>query len=138
MKIIGLRYFNVFGPRQDPDGQYAAVIPRWINAVKNGEAVNVFGDGTTSRDFCYIENVVQANILSALSDLKSNFEVLNIALNGNTSLNDLIKEILINFGKTKETYNVKYDAFRKGDIYRSCANIDKAKKLINYSPVVYI
>lgn len=136
LKIVGLRYFNVFGPRQDPSGQYAAVIPRWISAVKNNSEITIYGDGTTSRDFCYIENVIQANLLAATSILEKNYEVFNIALNGSTSLNELAKIIVSS--SSMENFPIKYEKFREGDIYRSCANIEKAKKLLRFEPSVFI
>src|SRR5690625_4787780 len=89
MKSIGLRYFNVFGPRQDPEGAYAAVIPKWIAAMIRNNDVVINGDGETSRDFCFIDNVVQANILAALSGSKSQNQVYNVACNNRTSLNEL-------------------------------------------------
>ena len=91
LNTIGLRYFNVFGPRQDPDGAYAAVIPKWTAAMINGEEVRVNGDGETSRDFCFIANVVQANILAALSGPEAQGQVYNIAVGGNMTLNQLFK-----------------------------------------------
>ena len=89
---VGLRYFNVLGKRQDPNGAYAAVIPRWIDAMINKKDIEIFGDGETTRDFCYIDNVVEANILAALSDLRSH-EVFNIAIGEQTSLNELLNQI---------------------------------------------
>ncbi len=135
LNSIGLRYFNVFGKRQDPDGAYAAVIPKWIAAFLKDEAVFINGDGETSRDFCYIKNVIQANIKSAISETKGH-EVLNIACQAQTSLNEL-KDLLLNFLKEKghdSKSEIEYRDFRAGDVRHSLANIDKAKKLIGYKP----
>ncbi len=138
LKIIGLRYFNVFGPRQDPNGQYAAVIPKWIELIKRGEVIEVYGDGTASRDFCYIENVIQANLLAATVDISNDYDVFNVALNQSTSLNALIENLIEIFGKNKDEVSVRYLDFRKGDIYHSCADIRKARDQLGYHPVVYI
>ena len=94
IKTVGLRYFNVFGPRQDPNGQYAAVIPKWINATIQNKPITINGDGSTSRDFCYIKNVIQANILAALGDMPDkNAGIYNISCGGQTTLNELAKFI---------------------------------------------
>lgn len=136
-KCIGLRYFNVFGKRQDPNGDYAAVIPKWIAAMIKNKAITINGDGKTSRDFCYIENVVQANILAATTrnDLALN-QVYNIAYGDKNSLIQLFKTIKKNLEKKNIEYKKKpiYGQFRKGDVRHSLANIGKAKKLIKYSP----
>ncbi len=130
---IGLRYFNVFGPRQDPEGAYAAVIPKWISAVNSGETVYINGDGETSRDFCYIDNVVQINILAAVNNgLKKN-EVFNVAVGGQTSLNQLIGLIKDTLRKNSFT-NIEYQDFRPGDVRHSKASIDKAIELLQYDP----
>ncbi|MEZ9622781.1 NAD-dependent epimerase/dehydratase family protein [Vibrio sp. 10N.261.55.F6] len=135
-KTIGLRYFNVFGRRQDPNGAYAAVIPKWTAAMINGEDVYINGDGETSRDFCYIENVVQANILSATTESSSKNEVFNVAVGDRVTLNELHSSIqaalLENDFKLKS--KVKYRGFRDGDVRHSQASILKAIKLLNYSP----
>ena len=126
---IGLRYFNVFGPRQDPNGAYAAVIPKWINSMLQNKEVYINGDGTTSRDFCYIENVVQANILAAINSEKLISRVFNIALGNRTTLDELFQTIRdslishdINYSKP-----VKYRDFRIGDVLHSQADISKSK-----------
>ena len=135
---IGLRYFNVFGRRQRQNGSYAAVIPKWIISILKGERVQIYGDGKTSRDFCYIDNVIQANILSALStDKNSQNQIYNIALNDETSLLDLYK-MIVDVVHTKDP-SVKilepsYGNFRAGDVKHSRADISKAKKLLSYSP----
>lgn len=139
-KSIGLRYFNVFGPRQDPNGSYAAVIPKWIDAIINNKDIQINGDGETSRDFCYIENVVQMNILSAIAPMDEKNEVYNVALSDRTSLNELYKliksrleELGINY--SKEVY---YSDFRSGDVRHSQACIEKAKEKLGYTPKVKI
>ena len=137
-KTIGLRYFNIFGKRQDPDGAYAAVIPKWVASILNKEDVYINGDGETSRDFCYVDNAIQANILSALTDNDDALDqVYNIALNDRTSLNTLykiIEECLIkrvSYLKKKEPI---YRDFRPGDVRHSQASIEKAKKFLGYQP----
>lgn len=133
MPTIGLRYFNVFGPRQDPKSLYAAVIPLWIDSLLSGKEVYINGDGNTTRDFCYIENVVQANILSAFSqDLESYNRVYNIAYGEQISLNELFQIIANSLGikEAKPTYR----DFRAGDIRHSLANIQDAKTLLHYEP----
>lgn len=133
METIGLRYFNVFGPRQNPNGAYAAVIPRWINALLKGQTVQVFGDGETSRDFCYINNIVQANLLAALvSEKEALNQVYNIATGYEVTLNKLLK-VLQNASALKGL-RVEYQAFRPGDIRRSIADISKAQRLLGYQP----
>jgi UDP-N-acetylglucosamine 4-epimerase len=132
LKTIGLRYFNVFGKRQDPLGPYAAVIPRWIAALKNNVPIEINGDGQTSRDFCYIDNVVQANILAALNEGPTEAKVLNIAYGQRTTLNQLY-EYLIDIIKPDHPVKL-YKEFRRGDIRHSLANIDLAIKEIGYSP----
>lgn len=138
MNTIGLRYFNVFGARQDPDGAYAAVIPKWISSLIKGETVFINGDGETSRDFCYIQNVVQANILAATTqNVDAYNEVFNIALNDTTTLNDLfyaLRDGLIPFYPHLKGALPSYRDFRKGDVRHSTANIEKAKKLLGFKP----
>ncbi len=134
---IGLRYFNVFGKRQSPNGAYAAVIPRWLYAITNNKNVYINGDGTTSRDFCYVENAVQANILAATSN---NADVLNqiynIAVGDRTSLNDLHQIITKEIKKCRDIrdLNPVYRDFRDGDVLHSQADISKAQKLLGYRP----
>ncbi|MDC0443016.1 NAD-dependent epimerase/dehydratase family protein [Gammaproteobacteria bacterium] len=134
---IGLRYFNVFGKRQSPNGAYAAVIPRWLYAITNNKNVYINGDGTTSRDFCYVENAVQANILAATSN---NVDVLNqiynIAVGDRTSLNDLHQIITNEIKKCRNIrdLNPVYRDFRDGDVLHSQADISKAQKLLGYRP----
>jgi UDP-N-acetylglucosamine 4-epimerase len=135
-KSIGLRYFNVFGRRQDPNGAYAAVIPKWTAAMIDREDVFINGDGETSRDFCFIENAVQANILAALADNEAKNNVYNIAVGDRTSLIDLyglIKNSL-SFSQVHISNKPIFKDFRNGDVRHSQACIDKAKKYLGYSP----
>ena len=135
-KSIGLRYFNVFGQRQDPEGAYAAVIPKWIQALIDNNEVRINGDGLTSRDFCYIENVVQMNILAATAAKNYKDNVFNVAISDRTSLNelfDLIKENLQKNGIETDQRPI-YQDFRAGDVRHSQADISKAKKILGYSP----
>lgn len=135
---IGLRYFNVFGPRQDPNGSYAAVIPQWIAALIKGKVLRINGDGETSRDFCYIENVVQVNILAALTDAaEAANQVYNVALNERTSLNQLyemIRSLLVRKFPYLKKHKPEYVAFREGDVRHSQADISKATRLLGYTP----
>jgi len=132
-----LRYFNVFGKRQDPDGAYAAVIPKWTSAMINGEAVFINGDGETSRDFCFIDNTVQANLLAATSDNQAaRNQIYNVAVGGRTDLNQLfaaIKQSLANNGVSYAKSPV-YREFRAGDVRHSQADVGKAERLLGYVP----
>ena len=137
IKTVGLRYFNVFGPRQDPNGQYAAVIPKWINATLQNKPIIINGDGSTSRDFCYIKNVIQANILAALGDMPDkNAGIYNISCGGQTTLNELAKfiqdEVALYVKNLKS--EILYQDFRKGDIKHSIADISMASKFLGYDP----
>jgi UDP-N-acetylglucosamine/UDP-N-acetylgalactosamine 4-epimerase len=133
---IGLRYFNVFGKRQDPNGAYAAVIPKWIFGMLEGKAVVINGDGTTSRDFCYIENAIQANILAATSLLATKNQIYNVATGGRTSLEKLFTMLkgLILEARPDNKIEPRYRNFRKGDVLHSQANIQKAIKKLGYCP----
>ena len=134
---IGLRYFNVFGPRQDPNGAYAAVIPQWVAALIRNDELRINGDGETSRDFCYIDNVVQANVLSALAGGDAANQVYNIAVNDRTSLNQLygmMRELLLERFPHLETHRPNYVDFRRGDVRHSQADITKAATLLGYQP----
>jgi|TARA_B110000971_G_scaffold65277_1_gene66886 UDP-N-acetylglucosamine 4-epimerase len=137
-KTIGLRYFNIFGKRQDPEGAYAAVIPKWVAAILNKEDVYINGDGETSRDFCYIDNTVQMNLLAATTDNEeATNQVYNVALNDRTSLTKLhqmIEERLIERVEGLEKKKPIYREFRSGDVRHSQASIDKAQKLLDYQP----
>jgi len=133
---IGLRYFNVFGKRQDPNGAYAAVIPKWTAAMVSGEDVFINGDGETSRDFCFIENAVQANILAATADEAAKNEIYNVAVGDRTTLNILfnsLKEALAENGVVYEKPPV-YRDFRSGDVRHSQADISKAASKLGYAP----
>ncbi|MDB9885283.1 NAD-dependent epimerase/dehydratase family protein [Gammaproteobacteria bacterium] len=133
---IGLRYFNVFGKRQDPGGAYAAVIPRWIRSMIQNEKIFINGDGSTSRDFCFIDNVIQANILSAMHTDLQQSEVFNIAVGGRTSLNELFNLIQTNLKELEISYELspEHRDFREGDVKHSQASIIKAAKILGYHP----
>jgi len=137
-KSIGLRYFNVFGRRQDPEGAYAAVIPKWIAAMINDEPVYINGDGETSRDFCYIDNTVQANFLAAVANDEIAIDkVYNVAIGERTSLNQLyfsLRDALAErFPHLKEARPI-YRNFRVGDVRHSLADIQKAQEFLGYQP----
>lgn len=138
MQTVGLRYFNVFGPRQDPEGPYAAVIPKWVAAMIKGEPVYINGTGETSRDFCYVDNVVQINLLAALCDNPGAVnQVYNVAVNARTTLNELfemLRERLARHFDHLQDYKPAYREFRKGDIKHSQADIAKAQRLVGYAP----
>lgn len=137
-RSVGLRYFNVFGPGQDPNGAYAAVIPRWIDSMLQYDNIYINGDGATTRDFCYIDNVVQANILAATSNLTNQHEVFNIAYGTKTSLQELYVLIKNSLSKYGVEYNKNpiYRNSRVGDIKHSVADIAKAQKYLGYAPQV--
>ncbi len=133
---VGLRYFNVFGPRQDPDGAYAAVIPKWTAAMIQGQDVRVNGDGETSRDFCYVANAVQANILAATAEGEALNQVYNVAVSGRTTLNDLFRYLQTALAANGVPYprDPVYGDFRVGDVRHSQADIGKARRLLGYEP----
>ena len=133
---IGLRYFNVFGRRQDPDGAYAAVIPKWTAAMIKGEQVFINGDGETSRDFCYIDNTVQINLLAATAKKEAKNEVYNVALGDRTTLNELYQAIKSALGECgiNVALDAEYRDFRPGDVRHSQADIGKAKTKLGYEP----
>jgi UDP-N-acetylglucosamine 4-epimerase len=135
-KTIGLRYFNVFGKRQDPNGAYAAVVPRWIAAMIAKEVVGINGDGETSRDFCYVKNVVQANLLAATSNDTSKNQVFNVAVGDRTNLNELFNCLKNFLSKSGIEYGLdpEFRDFRVGDVRHSQASIDKARRLLGYDP----
>ena len=137
---IGLRYFNVFGSRQDPDGAYAAVIPRWVDAMLAGAPVTIHGDGDTTRDFCPVANVVQANLLAAVNPMpEAPDQVYNVALGGRTSLRDLfevLRELLQMRHPALVVPPPSYSDFRPGDVRHSQADIRKAKAMLGYDPDV--
>jgi UDP-N-acetylglucosamine 4-epimerase len=137
-KTIGLRYFNIFGQRQDPAGAYAAVIPKWVASMLNNEPVYVNGDGETSRDFCYIDNTVQVNLLAATTDNpEATDQVYNVAVGDRTSLNELFEGIRSllepRFPQLKD-FKPSYRDFRVGDVRHSLADISKARNLLGYAP----
>ncbi len=136
-QTIGLRYFNVFGRRQTPNGAYAAVIPKWTGAMINGEEIFINGDGETSRDFCYIENAVQANLLAATTtDAAALNQIYNVAVGDRTTLNDLFRLIRDNLSTQGVSAGLKptYRDFRAGDVRHSQADISKARQLLGYAP----
>ena len=138
LETIGLRYFNVFGRKQDPNGAYAAVIPKFVKQLMNGESPIINGDGSYSRDFTYIDNVIQANILSLeTTDPKAINNTYNIACGDRNTINDLVnylKTCLSNYDSGIKNIKVIFGPKRSGDIPHSHASIDKAKKLLNYNP----
>jgi UDP-N-acetylglucosamine 4-epimerase len=135
-KAIGLRYFNVFGKRQDPNGAYAAVIPKWIATMMMDEQVIINGDGRTSRDFCHVENAIQANLLAAAIPGIGNSEIYNVAVSDATTLNqlfDYLKDIL-NANGIRVTRSPRYAPFRNGDVRHSQADVSKAMRELGYAP----
>ncbi len=138
MQVIGLRYFNIFGARQDPDGAYAAVIPRWVRAMIVGEPVVINGDGETSRDFCYIDNAVQANVLAAMTDEPAAIgQAYNIAVDERTSLNrlfHLLRDAVASRLAGVANLAPVHGDFRPGDVRHSRADINKARRLLGYVP----
>lgn len=138
MNTVGLRYFNIFGPRQDPDGAYAAVIPKWISQFMANEPVYINGDGSTSRDFCFVENSIQANVLAATTDDTAAInQVYNIAVSDRTTLNELFelaRALLVKDFPWLTEARPQYRAFREGDVLHSQADISKAQKLLGYAP----
>ncbi len=140
VQVIGLRYFNVFGPRQDPEGPYAAVIPRWAARMLRGQACTINGDGLTSRDFCYVSNVVQANLRAALvNDAAAVNEVYNVAVGQRTTLlelHTLLGGALAMIDPTLRVKPPEMGAFRSGDVRHSQADISKARALLGYEPTI--
>jgi UDP-N-acetylglucosamine 4-epimerase len=136
LNATGLRYFNVFGKRQDPDGAYAAVIPKWTAAMIDNQDLYINGDGETSRDFCFVENAVQANILAATADDAGKNQVYNVALGDRTSLNTLFDSLKIALKANGVNYDKSaiYQDFRAGDVLHSQADISKAKNLLGFEP----
>lgn len=138
LETIGLRYFNVFGKRQDPKGAYAAVIPKWVMQLINHQNILINGDGEYSRDFTYIDNVIQANLLASSTENKRAInQVYNVAFGDRTTLNQLanhLKIILATYDPVIEGVEIVHGPFRQGDIPHSLASIEKAKQLIEYKP----
>lgn len=137
-ETVGLRYFNVFGPRQDPNGAYAAVIPRWIASMLRGEACTINGDGETSRDFCFVANAVQANLRAGYAELEANVpQVYNVAVGDRTTLvqlHRLIGEMLVQKQALTTVPEPSFAPFRAGDVRHSLANVDKARQNLGYQP----
>jgi UDP-N-acetylglucosamine 4-epimerase len=138
MPTVGLRYFNVFGARQDPEGAYAAVIPRWVASMLSGAPITIYGDGETSRDFCYVANVVQANLLAATtSDTTVSGQIYNVAVGSRTSLNELhamLRDLLAKRHPGLAIPPPKHADFRPGDVRHSQADIAKARRSLGYAP----
>lgn len=138
LSTVGLRYFNVFGPRQDPHGAYAAVIPRWIAALVRGQPVYIHGDGETTRDFCYVANVVQANLLAATTEHpEAQRAVFNVGAHRQTSLNQLFELLRERLGRAHPAVRQArpvYDDFRPGDVRHSLADIAAARRVLGYEP----
>jgi UDP-N-acetylglucosamine 4-epimerase len=138
LEVIGLRYFNVFGPRQDPEGPYAAVIPKWIDALLRGENIHINGDGKTSRDFCFVANVVQANLLAAAHAATPALgRAFNVALNERTTLNELfllLREMLAAERPALARVEPEYGPFRTGDVEHSQADISLAQEHLGFAP----
>lgn len=135
-ETVGLRYFNVFGKRQDPNGAYAAVIPKWTAAMIRGEDVTINGDGETSRDFCFVDNAVQANILAAMAAPEGRNQVYNVAVSGRSTLNQLFGFLVQALGSQGVSYGKPpvYADFRAGDVRHSQADVSKAGHLLGYQP----
>jgi len=146
LAATGLRYFNVFGPRQDPDGPYAAVIPKWIAALRCGEVPHIYGDGETSRDFCPVANVVQANVLAAMGPMNAGADAdpaagrsFNVALGGRTSLAQLfqlLRDGLAERGVDCGAVEAIHDDFRAGDVRHSLADLSEIEEVLGYEPDV--
>lgn len=138
VEVAGLRYFNVFGPHQNPDGAYAAVIPRWYELCLKGESPKIFGDGETTRDFCFVKNAIQANILAAVNmDPSQGAQVYNVAAEKRITLNELLEHIQSTLAELKPSYKkveAEYSDFRAGDIRHSLADVSKAKTNLGYKP----
>jgi UDP-N-acetylglucosamine 4-epimerase len=138
LSAVGLRYFNVVGSRQDPNGPYAAVIPRWVDALVRGAQPTVYGDGQTTRDFCPVGNVVEANILAACAETELAGRVYNVALGGQTTLLQLFTQLrdgLAARGYPCANIELKHDPFRSGDIRHSLADVSAAVRDLGYAPV---
>lgn len=137
-RTVGLRYFNVFGPRQDPEGAYAAVIPKWAAAMLSNATVTINGDGETTRDFCYVANIVQANLLAAMTDREdATGQIYNVAVGGRMSLNDLfatLRDLLLERHPALRIPPPAHGEFRPGDVRHSQADVSKAKRLLGYRP----
>src|SRR5262249_44167102 len=133
LETVNLRYFNIFGPNQTPDGAYAAAIPRFINAAIHGRPIEIYGDGQQTRDFCFVANAVEANLLAAAAPIKLEGQVINIAAGRRIELRELCKEIQRVLGREIE---IRHAPPRAGDIRHSLADIQRAKELLGYAPKV--
>ncbi|MCF4994987.1 Vi polysaccharide biosynthesis UDP-N-acetylglucosaminuronic acid C-4 epimerase TviC [Pseudomonas syringae] len=135
-KTIGLRYFNVFGKRQDPNGAYAAVIPKWTDAMISNESVFMNGDGETSRDFCFVDNAIQANLLAATAESSAKNEIYNVSVGDRTTLNELFAYLseALKVNDVLYTKEAVYRDFREGDVRHSQADISKARLNLGYEP----
>lgn len=134
LKCVGLRYFNVFGPRQDPNGAYAAVVPKWLGALSQGKRPIIYGDGDNTRDFCYVKDIVNANICAATTENKRAFgNAFNIGLGKQTSLNELF-DILKKIASPQSAITPIYEAFRDGDIRHSVADVELASSVLGFKP----
>lgn len=141
IETVGLRYFNVFGPRQDPESMYAAVIPRWTVSLLQKQECTIFGDGETSRDFCYVDNVVTANLLAAHQPLTAKSIVSNVAVGSRTTLTqlyNLIADALVKAGSLTEVPSPRYAEFRQGDVRHSQADLTHARSTLGYVPLTDI
>ena len=136
LECVGLRYFNVFGVRQNPNGAYAAVIPKWVDAVKSGKTPIIYGTGEATRDFCAVQNIVLANILAAFEE-KAAGKVFNIGCGVRTSLNELLTKIYNVFAPEREIKAI-HEPPRQGDILHSSASIELARKILKFEPVIYL
>ena len=140
LEVCGLRYFNVFGPRQDPEGAYAAVIPRWIGRIRAGETCRINGDGETSRDFCFIDNTVQANLLAATAQGENvTGEAYNVACEARTTLNELYSMIrgeIARISPDLVTHDAEHGPERPGDVRHSLADVSKARERLGYEPEI--
>jgi UDP-N-acetylglucosamine/UDP-N-acetylgalactosamine 4-epimerase len=138
VEVIGLRYFNVFGKRQTPDGAYAAAIPKFIRSIINNEPLTIYGDGNQSRDFTYIENVIQANELAATTQNKEAIgTVFNVAYGEATSVNEVVEALRLMLSEKEDKFKniqIQYAPMRKGEVLNSLASIEKAKNMLNYQP----
>ena len=142
LELIGLRYFNVFGRRQDPDGPYAAVIPRWIKRLAAGETCVIYGDGSQSRDFCYVDNAVQANLLAACApDRSATGHIYNVGVGGRTTLlelHHLLRERVASHRPSARSSEPRHAEPRAGDVVHSQASIEKARKILHFEPTATI
>jgi UDP-N-acetylglucosamine 4-epimerase len=141
LNCVGLRYFNVFGPRQDPSGAYAAVIPKWIGALIRQEQTYINGDGESSRDFCFVQNIVQANLLAATAPMEKTSEICNVGSGRQTTLNELhaiLTRLLFPGSEDKLLRRPEHLNFREGDVRHSLADLTKARTFLKYEPSIAI